>query len=290
MFSADVSRNFSCSKRISISRTGYKSRSILFRSGDQIVLERDMEQLKLSGIIEDDCSRGPLHRVKVKLSGVGTRTTGTEGNYSFEMDIPKGTTRDYELTISKDGYYSKTLEISSNNLNRYPRIRLTPSSIEGKVLEKNGTPVQGAKIKMGSYAVNSRDDGSFSIRVSNNYNCQSTITVTKNGFEDYHKKFQPGSTIRITRVDPNSTTIIIKAKKKINNKYVKAAGVQFIIEGGVYRGSTNTNGERRITIQRRIGEEIRISVAGTNEYNQQVKTVELTEQNQVIELWLSILE
>ncbi|KAA3639759.1 MAG: hypothetical protein DWQ02_03095 [Bacteroidetes bacterium] len=289
-FSVNVPTDYSCSKRISVSKGGYKSRSILFKPGDQITLERDMEQLSLTGIVEGDCDGDPLHRVKVKLSGVGTRYTDTDGRFRFEMEVPKGTTRDYELTISKDDFYSKTLEIRSNNLNRYPTIKLSPSRIKGKVLEKNGTPVVGAKVKIGSYSVDSGDGGHFSIRVSQNYNCQSYIKVTKNGFEDYYKEFLPGRTVRLSRIDPNRTTIIIKAKKKINNKYVDAAGAQFLIEGGLYSGNTSSNGERKITIQRRIGQEIRIYFFGTNQYNEQFKTVELTGQNQVIKFWLSTIE
>lgn len=288
-FQGKISEKFPCTSIIEVKKSGYKSYEKKFQSGGVITLYRNTEKLQLSGIIQDGCTQKPIYNASVKLNGVGSRHSKSKGDFEFEIEITKGITQQYVLEISKTGYHPRTLELSSTNLDKYPKINLTPTSIEGKILEMEGAVVPDAKVRVGSITVYTGDDGKFLVKVPENYNCLSMISVTKNGFEPYNREFQPGSIIRLSRIAPDGTSIIIKTEKKINGKYVAASGVRIVIDG-VAQGSTLSEGTRKIILQKKIGEEIKIHIPGSNEYYQQTRTVRLTQQNQIIEFRLSGLE
>lgn len=288
-FQGEISEKFSCTSIIEVKKSGYKSYGKKFQSGGVITLYRNTEKLQLSGIIQDGCTQKPIYNATVKLNGVGSRNSKSNGAFDFEIEITKDFTQQYVLEISKTGYHPRTLEVSSINLNKYPKINLTPTSIEGKILDMDGTVVPNAKVRVGSNTVYTGDDGKFLVKVTENYNCLSMISVTKNGFEPYNREFQPGSIIRLSKVAPGGTSIIIKTEKKVNGKYVAASGAKIVIDG-VTKGSTLSEGTIKIILQKKIGEEITIHIPGSNEYYQQTRTVRLTQQNQIIEFRLSGLE
>ncbi len=63
-------------------------------------------------LVSDSSNNGnPLEGASVTLSGVGTKTTGTDGVVYFR-NVPPG---DYTLTVEKEGYYTSTRTISVKN-------------------------------------------------------------------------------------------------------------------------------------------------------------------------------
>jgi hypothetical protein len=285
-FSAKVPGDFSCKRRATISKTGYKSKTLILESGDEITLERDIEILELSGIVQNRCEQSPIHRAEIKLSGVGTRISKTDGSFDFELELDKGTTKQYTMTISKDGYHPRTLEISSTNLNKYPKINLTPETVGGRVKEEGGSWVSGARVRIGSNSDYTGNDGSFSVPLPSNSNCNLTISVTKSGFDNYQNYFQPGEIVKIRKQAPSGTTVIIKTIKIVNGQEIPIQGARVQIDG-VNRGSTNSRGEKTITVQKQIGQSIRVRILGSQNYHEQSRTVTLTRQNQPIKYSLT---